>query len=74
MLPETREKAEKLAIEFLTQKINPKQIVVDGVVLNNVTGLWDVKGRLEDSKGETRKFLVRVIWDREVYDWTTDDL
>jgi hypothetical protein len=74
MFLETREKAEKLAIEFLTRKMNPKQIGVDGVVFDNATGLWHVKGRMEDSKGVTRKFLVRVIWDREVYDWTTDDL
>lgn len=73
MLSENREKAEKAAIDFLVHKKNPKQINVDGVVLDNTTGLWHVKGRLEDNKGVTCKFLVRMIGDHEVYDWTISE-
>lgn len=73
MLPLTREKAEQMTIDFITKKKNPKQIDIDGVVLDNATGLWHVKGRLEDSNGMKSKFLVRVLWDREVYDWTLSD-
>jgi hypothetical protein len=73
MLSSMREKAEQLAIDFLTKKKNPKHIDVDGVVLDGATGLWHVKGRLEDNKGVTCKFLVRIIGDDEVYDWTLSE-
>lgn len=73
MLSEIREKVEKAAREFLIQKKNPKQIDVEGVVLDDESRLWHVKGRLEDSKGGTRKFLVRMADEHEVYDWTVSE-
>jgi hypothetical protein len=46
---------------------------VDGVVLDNATQLWHVKGRLEDSEGATRKFVVRMVDEHDVYDWTMSE-
>jgi hypothetical protein len=73
ILSEDRESAEKVAIDFLTQKKNPKSIGIDGVVLDDATGVWHVRGHLEDNEGTAYKFLVRVIsGDDKVYDWNLE--